>query len=49
MIEDLEAQLKVERSRLRGLTTEQSKAERQKEEVVLQLRRTESVSVLRHQ
>lgn len=44
MIEELEENLRVERSRLRALTTEQTKAERQKEEVVLQLRRTESVS-----
>ena len=45
MIEELEEELKVHRSRLRSLNTEQSKAERQKEEVVLQLRRTETVSV----
>ncbi|KAI0091595.1 hypothetical protein BDY19DRAFT_885665 [Irpex rosettiformis] len=42
MVEELEAQLKAERSRLRGFATEQSHAERQKEEVALQLRRTES-------
>lgn len=45
MIEELEEELRAERSRLRALTTEQTKAERQKEEVVLQLRRTESVSM----
>lgn len=44
MIAELEAELKTERARLRSLTTEQDKAERQKEEVVLHLRRTESVS-----
>lgn len=43
MVEELEGELKVERTRLRALTTEQSQAERQKEEVVLQLCRTESV------
>lgn len=42
-VDELEAELKEERARLRELTTEQSKAERQKEKVVLQLRRTESV------
>ncbi|KAI0692519.1 hypothetical protein BC835DRAFT_1508673 [Cytidiella melzeri] len=42
MVADLEAQLKSERSRLRGFATEQTQAERQKEEVILQLRRTES-------
>lgn len=42
MVEELEAELRAERSRLRALTTEQSQAERQKEEVVLQLRRTET-------
>lgn len=46
MVEDLEIQLKTERSRLRTLITDQMQAERQKEEVVLQLRRTESVSLL---
>lgn len=43
MIEELEDQLKVERSRLRTLTTEQNQAEQQREAVVLQLRRTETV------
>ena len=44
VVTELEEQLRAERSRLRSLTTEQSKAERQKEAVVLQLQRTESVS-----
>ena len=44
MIEELEEDLKVERARLRSLNTEQSKAEWQKEEIVIQLRRTETVS-----
>ncbi|KAI0366979.1 hypothetical protein BV20DRAFT_951123 [Pilatotrama ljubarskyi] len=39
---ELEAQLKAERSRLRALTTEQTKAQREKEAVLLDLRRTES-------
>lgn len=43
MVEELEAQLKLERSRLRAINTEQSRAERKKEEVIFQLRRTESV------
>lgn len=42
-MEELEAQLKAERSRLRALTSEQTKAEREKEAVLLDLRRTESV------
>ncbi|KAH9074702.1 hypothetical protein EDB83DRAFT_2352798 [Lactarius deliciosus] len=41
-IADLEEDLKVERTRLRGLTVEQGRAEREKEDVLLQLRRTES-------
>ncbi|KAH9040398.1 hypothetical protein EDB85DRAFT_1925960 [Lactarius pseudohatsudake] len=41
-IADLEEDLKVERARLRGLTVEQGRAEREKEDVLLQLRRTES-------
>ena len=45
-VEDLEVQLKAERSRLRTFATEQTQAERQKDEVALQLRRTESVSVV---
>lgn len=46
MIEELEDQLKVERSRLRTLITEQNQAEQQREAVVLQLRRTETVRTL---
>ncbi|KAH9169868.1 hypothetical protein EDB89DRAFT_1981781 [Lactarius sanguifluus] len=41
-IADLEEDLKVERARLRGITVEQGRAEREKEDVLLQLRRTES-------
>ncbi|KAI0954730.1 hypothetical protein AcW1_006527 [Taiwanofungus camphoratus] len=41
-IDDLEIELKSERMRLRTLTTEQSRVRREKEEVVFQLRRTES-------
>ncbi|TCD69492.1 hypothetical protein EIP91_007422 [Steccherinum ochraceum] len=41
-VDDLESELKQERARLRELTTEQSEAERQKEKVIIQLRRTES-------
>ncbi|TBU45380.1 hypothetical protein BD309DRAFT_718225 [Dichomitus squalens] len=41
-MEELEAQLKAERSRLRALTSEQTKAQREKEAVLLDLRRTES-------
>lgn len=44
VINDLEADLQVERSRLRTLTTEQSRIQRQKDDVLLQLKRTESVS-----
>ena len=40
---ELEAELKAERSRLRALTAEQTKAQREKEAVLLDLRRTESV------
>ncbi len=43
-MEELEAELKQERSRLRALTTEQTRAQRDKEAVLLDLRRTESVS-----
>ena len=39
----LEAELKDERTRLRKLTTEQGRFERQKNNVLLQLQRTESV------
>jgi chromosome segregation ATPase len=41
-IADLEDDLKAERARLRDLTVEQGRAEREKENVLLQLRRTES-------
>ncbi|ESK89340.1 hypothetical protein Moror_16258 [Moniliophthora roreri MCA 2997] len=41
-ISSLEENLKVERSRLRGMTTEQNRITREKEEVLLQLKRTES-------
>ncbi|KAI0255954.1 hypothetical protein BJV78DRAFT_1279159 [Lactifluus subvellereus] len=41
-IADLEEDLKAERARLRDLTVEQTRAEREKENVLLQLRRTES-------
>lgn len=43
-VADLEAELKAERSRLRSLNTEQGRFERQKNDVLLQLQRTESVS-----
>ena len=42
----IDEQLKAERSRLRALTAEQAKANREKETVLLDLRRTESVSSL---
>ncbi|KAI0057426.1 hypothetical protein BV25DRAFT_1892643 [Artomyces pyxidatus] len=42
VISDLEEELRTERTRLRVLATEQNKAERDKENVLLQLRRTES-------
>jgi hypothetical protein len=41
-IADLDEDLKAERARLRELTVEQTRAEREKENVLLQLRRTES-------
>ena len=41
-IADLEEGLKAERSRLRVLTVEETRIEREKENVLLQLRRTES-------
>ncbi|KAI0285771.1 hypothetical protein BGY98DRAFT_943312 [Russula aff. rugulosa BPL654] len=41
-IADLEEDLKAERSRLRVLTVEETQIEREKENVLLQLRRTES-------
>ena len=43
-VEDLEEELKEERARLRVLMTEQTDAERQREQITLQLRRTEIVS-----
>lgn len=44
VVEDLENELKEERTRLRLLTTEQTRAEKQKEKLTLQLDRAESVS-----
>ncbi|KAJ6619906.1 hypothetical protein B0H10DRAFT_2024000 [Mycena sp. CBHHK59/15] len=41
VISDLEAELKSERSRLRGLSTEQTRVQREKENILLQLQRTE--------
>jgi hypothetical protein len=41
-IAEMEEDLKAERSRLRVLIVEQTRAEREKENVLLQLRRTES-------
>ena len=41
-IADLEEDLKAERARLRVLTVEETHIEREKENVLLQLRRTES-------
>jgi hypothetical protein len=41
-IADLEEDLKAERACLRDLAVEQTRAEREKENVLLQLRRTES-------
>jgi phage replication-related protein YjqB (UPF0714/DUF867 family) len=43
-IADLEAELKSERARLRGLTTEQNSVQREKDNILIQLQRTESVS-----
>ncbi|KAI0318748.1 hypothetical protein OF83DRAFT_909610 [Amylostereum chailletii] len=42
VIADLEEELKTQRTRLRTLSTEQSKAEREKADVLVQLQRTES-------
>ncbi|KAJ7491999.1 hypothetical protein FB451DRAFT_1360785 [Mycena latifolia] len=42
VISDLEADLKSERSRLRALSTEQNRVQREKENVLLQLQRTET-------
>ena len=41
--EELEEELSDERSRLRALMTEQTAAERQREKITYQLRRTETV------
>ena len=46
VIADLEASLKAERSQLRALTTEQNRMQREKADVLAQLKRTESVSFL---
>ena len=46
VIVDLEASLKAERSQLRALTTEQNRMQREKADVLAQLKRTESVSFL---
>lgn len=40
---ELEGDLKGERARLRAMSTEQNRVQREKEEVLLQLQRTESV------
>lgn len=45
VIADLEASLKAERSQLRALTTEQNRMQREKVDVLTQLKRTESVSL----
>jgi len=42
IVADLEEDLKNERARLRVLTVEQTRAEREKESVLIQLKRTES-------
>lgn len=46
-VQELENELKEERTRLRALTTEQTRAERQKDKLSLQLQRAESVSLSR--
>ena len=46
VIADLETSLKAERSQLRALTTEQNRMQREKADVLAQLKRTESVSFL---
>lgn len=43
---DLESNLKAERTRLRTLTTEQDRMQRDKQGILSQLQRTESVSTL---
>jgi hypothetical protein len=44
IIQELEADLKSERSRLRNLDTQQSRTQRDKDGLLNQLKRTESVS-----
>lgn len=44
VIDELENELTEERARLRTLSTEQSRVQREKDQVAFQLRRTESVS-----
>ena len=44
VIDALESELTEERARLRTLSTEQSRVQREKDQVAFQLRRTESVS-----
>ena len=44
VIDELESELTEERARLRTLSTEQSRVQREKDQVAFQLRRTESVS-----
>lgn len=46
VISDLEEELKTERARLRTLNTEQGRWDREKQDILLQLRRTESVRLL---
>jgi hypothetical protein len=43
-IAEFESQLTSERARLRALATEKGKAEREKDDILLQLRRTDSVN-----
>lgn len=47
VIGELENELTEERARLRTLSTEQSRVQREKDQVAFQLRRTESVSCFR--
>ncbi|EPQ56284.1 hypothetical protein GLOTRDRAFT_115600 [Gloeophyllum trabeum ATCC 11539] len=42
VVSELEQELKAERSRLRGLTSERGRIEREKDDILLQLQRTES-------
>jgi hypothetical protein len=46
-VAEFEKELKAERTRLRALTSEKSKAEREKDSVLAQLQRNESVSAIR--